>query len=73
MEIFTKRPAGMSYADYKMHLKKQGAWLKERLSRGFLVYKSWEATKVHTNSGRSRDMVRKFPPFVGFVKLLKPL
>ncbi|WAX17218.1 hypothetical protein PF672P2_00081 [Parabacteroides phage PF672P2] len=73
MEILTKRPAGMSYADYKMHLKKQGAWLKERVSRGFLVYKSWEAVKSPVENGESGLAVRKFSPFVGSVKQLKSL
>lgn len=70
MSILTARPEGMSFEDYKRHLKAQKQWIKQR-KQGFLVYRS----SVILTDPDDRKIKRKqtFHPFVGVASSLKPV
>lgn len=74
--ILNERPENMSFREYKNHLKKQKAWIKER-KKGFLVYKAAEIFEMNLEnkdgSKTKEKMHRTFPPFRGVVANLKPI
>jgi hypothetical protein len=80
-QILTKRPENMSFQDYKIHLKRQREWLKQR-KQGFFVYISSEVKKKIVEKptgkiieGQEREKKKTtvhqkvtYRPFVGSVK-----
>ena len=62
--ILTKRPEGMSFAEYRSKLDLQRAKLKARRQFGFLCYKAIEVLETEVE-GHKIQSVKKYPPCVG--------
>lgn len=69
MEILSARPKGMSYADYREHMKNQAKWIKQ-YRFGSVIYISWEF--IYNSSTKER-ILHRYLPFRGSTKSLRPL
>ena len=73
MEILNERPEGMNFADYKIHLKEQKAWLKKK-KEGVLYYIASDIFYAPEDEARLFGLRRTSPPFVGKMKdVLTPI
>lgn len=73
MEILNERPEGMSFIDYKIHLKVQKAWIKNK-KRGELYYISSDVFYAPEDTQRLFGLRRTSDPFVGKMKdVLTPI
>jgi len=69
LQILNERPEGMSFPDYKKHLKSQKAQIKQ-YKKGRLVYLAHEI-KTFTTMEIDYTKTFKYPPFVGDTHSLK--
>ena len=42
MELITNRPENMKFSDYQLVRREQNRQIKDRITYGFIFYKSWE-------------------------------
>ena len=73
MEILNERPEGMSFEEYRNHLKEQKKWIKNA-KKGKLYYMSVKLHYSPLDKEKLFGMRESFPPFKGKVKdLLTPI
>ena len=72
-DIITKRPENMSFENYKIYLKQQKQYLKER-KNGILFYKASEIWYAPEDKHKMFGLMTKYPPFKGKMKeIIYPL
>lgn len=67
MDILNERPEGMTFEEYKAHLRFQKAWIKNH-KRGRFYYISSDTAYVPEDTYKKFGYVKTYPAFVGDTK-----